>query len=84
LKNPTNSGTVMCEVETIWLMINKNINVCVGVYWNDGGVSSLKLSGWPNTQLPQSFFYDAQMMQVCCTTHLLRPAVLKQTRAIQF
>jgi len=32
LKNPKNSETVMCEVKTIWLMINKNINICVGVY----------------------------------------------------
>jgi len=32
LKNPTNSETVMCEVKTIWLMTNKNINICFGVY----------------------------------------------------
>jgi len=69
LKNPKNSETVMCEVKTIWLMINKNINICVGVYWNDGGVSGLKLSGWPNSDLqceasclPQSFFCDAQSL----------------------
>lgn len=86
LKNSTNSETVMCEVKTIWLMINKNINICVGVYWNDGGVSGLRLSGWSNSDLqcdasglPQSFFCDAQMTLVCCTIHLIWPAVRKQT-----
>jgi hypothetical protein len=31
LKNSTNIETVMCEVKTVWLVSNKNINICVGV-----------------------------------------------------